>query len=209
MMGAVMKRWVVLSLFCLLCPSELWAKKYQIKELKVLPAEEYPAHQDFQNLVIGARVYNTQEEVQELFDTKALLERGIMPVLVVVENRNNFAIRIDAKDIYIMEPGGIQTSPLNLADVLVTIATNRPPSSISTRREVLLGSVNRNIRADFEHKFFGEKLIAPESSDSGIVFFPLLQGEALTGATLYLPEIQNISDGETLIFFEFELHAQP
>ncbi len=185
----------------------LWGKKYQVREIQIRPAAEYAAHQDFQGMVFAGQVFNTQESIQQIFDTKALFKHGIMPVLIVIENRNNFAVRIHSNDIFLIGPDNLQHRALKVEDVLISVAFDRPLSSASTNPRMVLGRINRKLSSDFEHKSFAEKLIAPGGSDYGVVFFTLLQGEALQGARLYLPEIHNITENEPLIFFEFELNA--
>ena len=188
----------------------LWGKKYQVREIHIRPATEYAAHQDFQEMVFAGIAFNTQETIQQIFDTKALFKRGIMPILIVIENRSNFAVRIHADDIFLIDPANVQHRALKLEDVLIAVAFDRPLSSVSTGQGMPRGKINRKLSSDFQHKGFSEKLIAPGGSDYGVVFFPLSQGEALHKARLYLPEVYNISESEPLIFFEFELNvAQP
>ena len=180
--------------------------RYKIKDLNIKPAQEYVAHQDFQNLVIAAYDCDTEAKTLELFDTDKLHKREILPVLVVVENNNDFAIGIHERDFVLVTRDGTNLPSLPYASVLLHISLDKPLSSYSTQQEMLLlKTVDKEMILDFEHKAFGEKLIAPDSSDSGIVFFMLPEKANLPGARLYLPEIINFSDKTQLMFFEFEL----
>ncbi len=178
--------------------------KYKIRDLHVKPAEEYPAHQDFQNIVVAAYSYESQAKTQELFDTDKLYKRRILPVLVAIENYNEFAIGIHEQDVVLIAGDGTHFPSLPYEVVLLHIL-DQPLTSYSTQSDFLRKTVDKEMLLDFEHKAFGEKLIAPGSSDSGIVFYSLPKKENLPGSRLYLPEIVNISDGEPLMFFEFEL----
>ena len=176
--------------------------KYKIKKIPVKAASEYPSHQSLQNIVIGAEAFDRQEEVLSAFDTKKLYEKGIMPVFVVVENNNDFAIRISGKDIYLNDAGHNYPS-LPYTRVLLSIAKKKK-STYSTHENILLGQLkNKKMVADFERKDLGERLIPPYGSDSGVVFFEWLQLQADT--RIYISNITNLSSQESLMFFEFSL----
>jgi hypothetical protein len=199
-----MKRVILLLVIALTATIPILAR-YKAKEINLKPAKEYPYKQDFQKIVIAAQPYVTQEETQELFDTKRLYERQIMPVLVVIQNNNDFAIRLRGDSIYFVDKNRTQHPPIRYEEVLLRISLNRPLTTQSTRPEVLLQGVNRDMRMDFEHKAFGEKLIAPHESDYGIVFYPRPEDANLFGSRIFIPEIYNLTENEQLIFFEFSI----
>ena len=193
---------LVVSVFLLVGSTGL--AKYKIKGLQIKPALEYVSHQDFQNIVIAAYPYETETRILELFDTDKLYKRQILPVLVVIENNNEFAIQIHEQDVVLIAGDGTHFPSLPYQVVLLHIL-NKPLTSYSTQPDFLKKTVDKEMFMDFEHKAFGEKLIAPGGSDFGVVFYWLPRKDNLPGARLYLPEIVNISDGEPLMFFEFEL----
>ncbi|MEJ2083098.1 MAG: hypothetical protein P8Y94_13235 [Acidobacteriota bacterium] len=82
------------------------AAKYKIKEFQVHAAGDYAAHQSFQNLVIGAYPCNTLEKTLELFDTDKLFEKGLMPVLIVVQNDGSFPVELDEDQIFLVDDSG-------------------------------------------------------------------------------------------------------
>ncbi len=183
------------------------AAKYKVKTPVIKPAVEYTAHQDFQNLVIAAWPAHTLERSLELFDTPKLFEKGIMPVLLVIENRNPFPVQIFEEDILLVAPDGSRQAPIPFTDVLLEISLKRPLSNYSTRKDLLLQkSVKKEMFQDFEHKAFTEKLVPPAGGiEHGVVFYRLPEGGDLQGHSLYFPSVLNFADKEPLIFFEFEL----
>jgi hypothetical protein len=195
---------IVLAILLLL-PSQLYA--YKIKEFKPKPAKEYAAFQDFQNIVLAASPRLTEEGVMELFDTKKLLERKIMPVVLVVENNNDFAIRLHESEIYLVNADGTRARAIPFPEVLMKISGKRGAVSGTTPRpDVILRQIgDKKMVEDFEHKSFGEKLVAPHDSDYGVLFFPVPEDGSLVGSRLYIPEVYNITKDEPLMFFEFEL----
>ncbi|GAB4109351.1 MAG: hypothetical protein Kow001_09370 [Acidobacteriota bacterium] len=190
-----------------LAPAPVQAAKYKIKEPVIRAAVEYPAHQDFQNLVIAAWPCHTLERTLDLFDTPKLHEKGIMPVLLVIENRNPFPVWIQEEDILLLAPDGSRQAPIPFTDVLLEISLKKPLSNYSTRKDLLLQkSVKKEMFQDFEHKAFDEKLVSPAGgSEYGVVFYRLPEGGDLAGYSLYLPTVLNFAEKEPLMFFEFEL----
>jgi hypothetical protein len=190
------------------CTSVSYAK-YKIKNLPIKPASEYASSQDFQSIVIGIYPCETLARTQELFDTKKLREKGILPVLLVIENNNTFPIRLRESDIYLVDKSGTQKPVMPFIDVLLRINLKKPLSNFSSKKELTAKKVvDEEMYADFEHKSFGEKLIAPVSSDAGVLFFELYEGESLEGSRLYMPEVVNFSTREALVFFEIDLLPQ-
>ncbi len=186
----------------LLLSLNLLVAGYKIKNIEIKPAGEYASHQSLQNLVIGARPFNTEEAILSVFDSKKLYQKQIMPVLIVVENNNDFAVRLTGSDIYLSD-AGVNLRSIPYARVLLTIAKKKK-STYSAHEDVLLRDIkNKDMVADFERKSFGEKLIAPHSSDFGIVFFELIQLTA--GTRIYIPNITNLETQQYLMFFEFAL----
>ena len=163
--------------------------KYKIKEYEVRAPVEYSAHQAFQNLVVGAYPCNTQAKANELFDTDKLIEKGLMPVLIVVQNDGVFPVQIQ---------------PIPYTDVLLEINSKKSKSNMPNIKD-LQKLVKREMLLDFEHKAFGEKMIAPGSTDHGVVFYRLPADGKLEGCRMYLPEIVNVTNNERLMFFEFDL----
>jgi hypothetical protein len=182
--------------------------KYDVKDLQIGPAHEYTAHLDFQNVVIGAYPCTTEAKTLELFDTEKLHEKGILPVLLVIDNNNVFPIQVSEADIYLVDKTGQQERPIPFMDVLLEVSLKKPITE-SLDKKQLDKIVKKEMRLDFEHKSFGEKLIGPNSSDYGVVFFRLPQDGDLEGYRLYFPEVMNFSEREALVFFEFDLVKTP
>ena len=174
--------------------------KYEVKDLQLKAADQYAAHLDFQEIVIGAFPCNTQAKALELFDTEKLHEKGFLPILLVIENHNVFPIQIRETDIYLVETDGTQRRPIPYLDVLLEVSLKKPITESLDKKQIDK-IVKKEMRLDFEHKSFGEKLIGPNSSDHGVVFYRLPTDGTLEGCRLYFPEVLNFSEREMLIFF--------
>lgn len=184
----------------------LCAAKYKVKDPEIRAGIEYASHQDFQNLVVAAWPCHKLERTLELFDTPKLHEKGILPVLIVLENRNSFPVLIREEDILLVTPDRSRQVPIPYTDVLLEISLKKPLSNYSSPKQLLLQkSVKKEMLQDFERKAFGEKIVAPADTEHGVVFYRLPADADLSGHFLYLPAVINFAEREPLMFFEFEL----
>ena len=182
--------------------------KYKVKPLQTKAASEYSTHQDFQNVVIGAQVANTEDETLEFFDEKKLHEKDFIPILIVIQNNNPFPIKVDEATIFLVVKDGSQKRTVSYLDVLLEIKLKKPRSNYSSSKEMLAKELAKeDMFNDFKQKAFGEKVIAPMSSEHGIIFYerPFEEEGDIPDFLLYLPEIVNASEGDALMFFELEL----
>ena len=192
---------IPIVLFASASPLCAW---YKARDIQIKPAKEYTAHQAFQNLVIAAHPYTTEKQTLEIFDTKKLHRSNYMPVLIVIENNNDFAIRLDESALLLLDAEGEQESPISFIRILLQISRKKSknpypdPSDLSNIKD-------QKMLADFERKAFGEKMVAPHDKDYGVVFYRLPADGNLAGFRLYLPQIFNVGNDEPLMFFEFEL----
>lgn len=182
----------------------LLGAKYKIKDLQLKAPTEYAAHQDFQGIAIGAYPCDTLERTLEIFDTEKLHEKGILPVLITVDNRNSYAVKISEREIFLIEANGARSPSLHYTDVLLEITLKDPLSGFASKKELLL--VKKEMYIDFESKAFREKEVAGGESVYGVVFYR--RPQKLQGCRLFLPEITRVETGEALVFFEFDLFPQ-
>ena len=189
------------------------APAYKPVEIHAKEARQYASHQEFQNLIIAAYPCDTRYKARQLFDTDKFAKKRILPVLIVVENNNDFVVSLDGRAIFLIDGAGTEHRPMHYLDVLADLNNKRRPP-ISTfpspvpgrRASRRLKVASDEMLADFEQKSFGEKLIAPYSKDFGVVFYEISwDGWDLSKSRFYLPEIFNFSSKEPLVFFEFEI----
>lgn len=185
---------------------------YKSVEIRAKKAGEYAAHQEFQNLIIAAYPCDTRRKARQLFDTDKFAKKRILPVLIVVENNNDFVVSLDGRAIFLIDDAGTQHRPMHYLDVLADLNNKRrppisdfPPRGPGRRGSRKTRIASEEMLADFEQKAFGEKLIAPYTKDFGVVFYEIpWEGWNLSKSRFYLPEVYNFSAKEPLVFFEFE-----
>ncbi|HSR53773.1 MAG TPA: hypothetical protein VLV83_23350, partial [Acidobacteriota bacterium] len=119
---------------------------YKIKPLDPKPAVEYASHQDFQNVVIGAQAAVTEEGVLSLFDSKKIHKKGVMPVVVVVENNNDFPIRVDADSIFLVLSDGTNLRSMPFGEAFLQSVLKKDLSRYSTDQRVMITDLARRNR---------------------------------------------------------------
>ena len=189
------------------------APGYKSVEVRAKAAKQYAAHQESQNLIIAAYPCDTRHKARQLFDTDKFAKKRILPVLIVVENNNDFVVSLDGRAIFLIDSTGTQHRPMHYLDVLADLNNKRrppisdfPPQGPGRRGSRKIKIASKEMLADFEQKAFGEKLIAPYNKDFGVVFYEIpWEGWDLSKSRFYLPEIFNFSAKESLVFFEFEI----
>ena len=122
---------LVVSIFFL--GGSIGLANYKTKDLHIKPAQEYGSRQDLQNIVIGAYPCKTEARTLARLDTGELHKRQILPTLVVVENNNEFAIRIPEQEIILVTREGTNLTALPYPAVLLHINLYKPPTSYSTQ----------------------------------------------------------------------------
>jgi hypothetical protein len=198
---------VLLSATVLVC--SFVVAGYKVKPLPLKPPLQYASHQDFQDVMIGAWVAETQEESLDLFDTKKLYEKDFLPVLIVIQNNNPFPIKVDEASIFLIKKDGSKQKTVSYVDVLLVMNLKQRRSGYESSREELLRKVvKEDMLEDFQSKAFGEREIAPQKTEHGVIFFerPYEYEGNVAEFGLYLPEIVNVSTGDPLVFFEFQLN---
>ncbi len=200
---------LVTGYLCALAPFAL--ADYKPREPSLKPAREYPSHQEFQGLVIAADPFLSDERIKrELFDTDKVVKEGFLPILLIIENNNDFPVVIDGTSIQLIAPDETAELPVPFETVLfrvLRLKTNvrpglPPPGMILV---ILTQKCDPVMLEDFQQKTLQAREVDPHSVDYGVVFFP--GRKSLQGHRLYIPDLINPDDGTTLMFFEFELQS--
>ena len=177
------------------------AEKKEPAGFSVRKIDDYPARQKSDEVTIAAELFTSDSRCRQVFGIKNMVSRGVLPVLVVVENRGKVAIEMDRRSIYLTLPDSKQ-QPLEMPQLLgllkqksssIPIPLPIPPISISG------GSPFPQL----ESRFFDVKQIPPGQSDYGFVFYHLpLRDMWKQVRNLYLPRVINMVTHESLLYFE-------
>jgi hypothetical protein len=165
------------------------------------PASEY-AHQTAFGVTIGAKPFDTVDLTAKAFGKKTpLLKYGVLPVLVVVENKGKQALDLRALKINLVGSDGAHVASVNPEDVQYLrkggrrTTVNPLPVPLPSRKNPLSAPqiMTRAFTAEF---------VAPGDSVSGFFYF---EARLEPGDHIYLDGMAQARSGKELMYFEFPL----
>jgi len=158
----------------------LFAGDYQVKTVRVLPVESYPARTELGGVTIAADPYSTDEKSYEAFDVKNLNSRGYYPIHLIIRNSSQSFLTIRTRNVVLITSAGQQlyTTP---ATVLVEDVIKGKPS----------GKAGSPL-SDFTGKELTNRLVDPGRVENGFLFFftPTPKKDFFVGSTLYIPKLE-------------------
>lgn len=168
------------------------------------PAASYPGHVTQDKITIAAKPYNTAELAATAFGKVRPHEKGILPVLVVIQNDTGKGLRLDLKAEFLTASGEhLEAMPPD--DVVRFEAIQRRPGTKS--RVQTLPGVRSKIKGplntpEIEGKAFLAKLLPPGEAVNGFFYF---EADELKGAQLYLTGIKDAATNQAYFYFELPL----
>lgn len=173
------------------------------KQFRAEAASSYP-HQTANQVTIGAKSFDKPELTQEAFGKKTnLLKYGVLPVLVVIENKGKEALDLQYLEVNLVATDGRHASAVP-PDQLFNVghSTKRPginpvPIPIPTPRKK-----NPLEAPEIITRAFIAKMLPPGDSVSGFFYF---EAKPEPGDKLYLNGIREARSGQEMLYFEFPL----
>lgn len=180
--------------------------------------ERFTARDAHQGVTIAVRTVSDVAEAESLFGKDAAPVRaGLLAVEMHVENRRAGAITINLSRIKILRDGDqwVPVTPGEAALRLYPLPEGRVPD-LGPRRLPIPGgpkmpkdkkrSEREETEASLASRQFRARNIPPGGQARGFLYFDLgAVGTDLTGAQLYVPEVDDTSTDEGLLFFEIAL----
>ncbi len=161
------------------------------------------AHQASQKITVGAEAFNSEELTAQAFGKKTdLLRYGVLPLLVVIENKRPMALDLRDLEVSLVAADGRHAQPVNPEDIpLLSAHTKTPtvtpyPPIPHPKRKNPLNVPEIAMRA------FSAKLVPPGDSASGFFYF---EAAPEPGDKLYLSGLRDARTQEEIIYFEFPL----
>jgi hypothetical protein len=185
---------LAVSIWILLSSAILIALEYEIKTVKVLPIESYPAQATAGGVTIAADPYATNRKSMTAFDVKNLNSRGYFPLHLVIQNKSQTFLFMRTRDIILINSSGqhLYTTPAAVVveDVVGSNEVNRFPSMKS--HDPSITSKVGSPLSDFTNKDIANRLLEPDTVSDGFIFFfaPSPQKNFFAGSTLYIPRLE-------------------
>src|SRR6266852_2859604 len=169
-------------------------------KFEISPAASYPSYQTGEKVTIGAAVYDTADKAHAAFGKLNPYQYGIVPVLVVIQNDGNQAIRVDRIRVDYVAPDGGHVDATPAQDVRYLSGPRKPNVVTGPTGGSRISRHKNPLDAwEIEGRAFSAKMIPPGQSAGGFFYF---QTGHRPGARLYVMGIQEASSGRELMYFE-------
>ena len=173
------------------------------------PVTDYPHRQTSEKITIAVEQFVTDEQTKDAFGKTNPWRNGILPVLVVVKNDSDAALRVDRLRFVYQLPDRTKVDATPAADLKYLKGAKQPSNNPSpTVGGIKLGKNQKNPMAawEIEGRAFSAKVIPPGQSANGFVYFQTpTTSEA---ASLYISGLVNASTGNELYYFEIPLSGK-
>jgi hypothetical protein len=168
------------------------------------PASGY-AHQSADQVTVGAKPYDNEDLTAEAFGKKAdLLKYGVLPVLVVIENKREKALDLRDLEVNLVAADGRHVGPMNPEDVPYLAQRGAKRPSAAPRTPIPLPSKKNPLNVpEIVERAFSAKMLPPGDSASGFFYF---EAKSETGDQLYLNGLRDARSQQEILYFEFPLN---
>lgn len=168
------------------------------------PAASYKHHQTNGKVTIGVDPYVDRDKAEAAFGKVNPYELGILPVLVVIQNDGNQAIRLNRVQAVYTGPQGDKVEATPASDVRYLRGPRRPDLVGGPPGRAKIGRNKKNpLDAwEIEGRAFAAKMLPAGQTASGFFYF---QTGLQRGATLYLNGLAEASSGQELFYYEIPL----
>ena len=168
-------------------------------------AGRYPHHQTNDKVTIGVDPYVMGDKVKVAFGKLNPYEYGVLPVLVVIQNDGNSAIRLDRIQAVYTGPQGDKVDATPAGEVRYVQGPRRPsvvsPGPVGDI-EKLKGKKGPLAAWEIEGRAFAAKMLPAGQTASGFFYF---QTGLQRGATIYLSGLANAASNQELFYYEIPL----
>jgi hypothetical protein len=172
------------------------------------PASSYPGRQTQGKITIAAVPYLTAEQARGAFGKVNPYQHGILPVLVVIDNGSDQAVRLNLET-ELVDLSNRHVEPMPPADVVLFQKGMKAPK-ISGTGSSPIPLPKRNRKGplntwEIEGRAFATRLIPPGESVHGFVYF---QASFKEGSKLYVSGLSDAATGAEYFFFEVPIQRR-
>ena len=171
---------------------------------KAAPAASYASHQSNAQITIGVDPYVTADKVAVAFGKLNPNQYGVMPVLVVIQNDSDKALKLDRLKVEYSGPNHERIEATPAKDVRYLRPPQRPGAIDGPAGKVKVLKTKKNpLDAwEIEGRAMAAQMLPPGQSASGFYYF---QTSLRRDATLYLNGLYEAASGKEIFYFELPL----
>ena len=196
------------ALIVLLSITVAWAVDKDKGRFAPGPAASYPGNQTQEGITIAAVPYITDAQAASAFGKVNPYERGILPVLVIIENKSGKALRLDLKvqfvDVDNHHLDAIPPEEVVNYQAIRKVPKIEPPSRypIPVKKGPKKGPLNT---PEIANRAFSVKLMPNGEKAYGFFYF---EARYLPGSKLYIDGLSDASSGKEYFYFDLPLEAK-
>ncbi len=168
------------------------------------PAASYPSHQTNAQIIVGVDAYASGDKLKAAFGKLDPNDHGVLPVLVVIQNDSDKALRLDRLQAGYTGSGGNRVEATPAQEVRYLRGPDRPKMIPGPTGQIKIGKGKKNpLDAwEIEGRAFSAKMLAPGQTASGFFYF---QTVLQRGSAIYLNGLAEAATGKEVLYFEIPL----
>jgi len=165
------------------------------------------AHQNSEKVIVGAKAFDNQDLTTDAFGKKVdLLKYGVLPVLVVIENKRERSIDLKDLEVSLVGSDGRHVASISPDEIpFIGADGKRRPRTPGTGVQLpmpLPKKKNPLAGPEILVRAFAAKMVPPGDSVSGFFYF---EAQAEIGDSIYLSGMRDARSGKEILYFEFPL----
>ncbi len=187
---------------------------YKARRYEALPIDSYPCRLTSEAVTVATDPMFSDQLAAKAFDKKDIVSSGVMPVAIIISNKNKFPVEFNGFSIELLvkedhiRPLTPEQAVMQIFQYGRTQREVRIPSPVPFPR-IEITRVNSDAFDDFTYKHLGIKRVEPDSVGSGFVYMPVKKfpnlRESLLDGRIYIPDLCRADVSEPMIFFEIDL----
>jgi hypothetical protein len=166
------------------------------------PASSYRAKQTNDHVTVAVVPYDTEELAHTAFGKLNPNQYGVLPVLVIIQNDTDQALKLDHPDAEYTGVDGQRVEATPAGEVQTLGGAERPGVPVATPIPIRRKHKNPLDVWEIDGRSFAAKLIPPHESANGFFYF---QTTHRPGSKFYLSGIKVAATGQDIFYFEIPL----
>jgi hypothetical protein len=196
-------RALLISLILFMAVATLAADNKDAAKFSPGPASSYPAKQTNDHVTVAAAAYNTEELAHTAFGKLNPNQYGVLPVLVIIQNDTDQALKLDHLDVEYTGADGRRVEATPATEVQTLGGTERPNIQTTTNPLPRLHKHKNPLDVwEIDGRSFAAKLLPPHESANGFFYF---QTTHRPGSKFYLTGVKVAATGQDIFYFEIPL----
>jgi len=193
--------WIFLMVF--MTAAAAFADKKSDSKFLPGPASSYSNKQTNDKVTIAVTAYDTEELAHTAFGKLNPNEYGVLPVLVIIQNDTDQALKLDHLEVDYTSFDGRHIEATPASDIQVLGGSPRPKMPSGSPIPLPHKKYKNPLDTiEIEGRSFSVKILPPHDSANGFFYFQL---EHRPGAKFFLTGIKQAATGKDVTFFEIPI----